>query len=61
MLVDLIENVVNAINEINEGVIPVIENSWNHITNNECSKSIRECNAYSKKSITDYQKENNKT
>ena len=30
MLVDLIESVVN---EINEGAIPVIENSWNYIAN----------------------------
>ena len=39
MLIDLLESVVNA---INEGAIPVIENSWNYITNNECLKIIKE-------------------
>ena len=55
MLVDLVESVVNA---INEGAIPVIENSWNYIASNECLKSIRENTEYFKKSILDYQKEN---
>ena len=55
MLVDLVESVVNA---INEGAIPVIENSWNYIASNECLKSIRENTEYFKKSIMDYQKEN---
>jgi len=55
MLVDLVESVVNA---INEGAIPVIENSWNYIASNECLKSIRENTEYFKKSIMEYQKEN---
>ena len=55
MLVDLLESVVNA---INEGAIPVIENSWNYITSNELLKSIRENTDYFKKVIMEYQKEN---
>ena len=55
MLVDLLESVVNA---INEGAIPVIENSWNYIASNELLKSIRENTEYFKKLILEYQKEN---
>ena len=55
MLVDLLESVVNA---INEGAIPVIENSWNYITSNELLKSIKENTDYFKKVIMEYQKEN---
>ena len=55
MLVDLLESVVNA---INEGAIPVIENSWNYITSNELMKSIKENTDYFKKIIMEYQKEN---
>ena len=55
MLVDLLESVVNA---INEGAIPVIENSWNYIASNELLKGIRENTEYFKKVIMEYQKEN---
>ena len=55
MLVDLLESVINA---INEGAIPVIENSWNYIANNELLKNIRENTEYFKKIIMEYQKEN---
>ena len=46
------------IEAINEGAIPVIENSWKYITNNECLKSIRENVDYFIKIIKEYQKEN---
>ena len=55
MLIDLLESVVNA---INEGAIPVIENSWNYITNSECIKSIKENTENFRKAILLYQKEN---
>ena len=55
MLINLLESIIEA---INEGAIPVIENSWKYITNNECLKSIRENVEYFKKIIMDYQKEN---
>ena len=55
MLIDLLESVVNA---INEGAIPVIENSWNYIANNECLKSIKENTDNFRKLILIYQKEN---
>ena len=55
MLINLLESIIEA---INEGAIPVIENSWKYITNNECLKSIRENVEYFTKVIKDYQKEN---
>ena len=55
MLIDLLESVVNA---INDGAIPVIENSWNYIANNECLKSIKEYTDNYKKDNLIYQKEN---
>ena len=55
MLINLLESIIEA---INEGAIPVIENSWKYITNNECLKSIRESVDYFIKIIKDYQKEN---
>ena len=55
MLINLLESVVNA---INEGAIPVIENSWNYIANNELLKSIKEYTEYFRKNILIYQKEN---
>ena len=55
MLVDLLDSVVNC---INEGAIPIIENSWNYIASNELLKSIRENTEYFKKVIMEYQKEN---
>ena len=55
MLINLLESIIEA---INEGAIPVIENSWKYITNNECLKSIRENVDYFIKLIKEYQKEN---
>ena len=55
MLIELLESVVNA---INEGAIPVIENSWNYIASNECLKSIKENTENFRKLILIYQKEN---
>ena len=55
MLINLLESIIEA---INEGAIPVIENSWKYITNNECLKSIRENVDYFIKIIKDYQKDN---
>ena len=55
MLINLLESVVNA---INEGAIPVIENSWNYIANNECQKLIKENTENFRKLILQYQKEN---
>jgi len=55
MLINLLESIIEA---INEGAIPVIEDSWKYITNNECLKSIRENVEYFRKIIMDYQKEN---
>ena len=55
MLINLLESIIGA---INEGAIPVIENSWNYIESSECLKSIKENTEYYKKLILDYQKEN---
>ena len=55
MLINLLESIIEA---INEGAIPVIENSWKYITNNECLKSIRENVDYFIKIIKTYQKDN---
>ena len=55
MLINLLESIVNA---INEGAIPVIENSWNYIASNECQKLIRENTDNFRKLILLYQKEN---
>ena len=38
MLIDLLESIINS---INNGAIPVIENSWKYITDNECIKNIK--------------------
>ena len=38
MLIDLLESIINS---INSGAIPVIENSWKYITDNECIKNIK--------------------
>ena len=37
MLLELVESVITS---INEGVIPVIENSWKYVMSNECLKSM---------------------
>ena len=55
MLINLLRSIIEA---INEGAIPVIENSWKYITNNECLKIIKESVDYYKKLIVDYQKNN---
>ena len=39
MLVEFVQNVLNA---INAGAIPVIEDSWRYIIKNECIKSTKE-------------------
>ena len=38
MLIALLESIINS---INNGAIPVIENSWKYITDNECIKNIK--------------------
>ena len=55
MLINLLKSIIEA---INEGAIPVIENSWKYITNNECLKIINESVEYYKKLIIEYQKNN---
>ena len=55
MLTNLLKSIIEA---INEGAIPVIENSWKYITNNECLKIIKENVEYFKQLIIDYQKKN---
>ena len=40
MLVELIENILDS---INGGSIPVIENSWKYVIQNECIKNSKEC------------------
>ena len=55
MLTNLLKSIIEA---INEGAIPVIENSWKYITNNECLKIIKENVEYFKQLIIDYQKRN---
>ena len=55
MLINLLKSIIEA---INEGAIPVIENSWKYITNNECLKIIQESVEYYKKLIVEYQKNN---
>ena len=53
MLIELVESIINS---INDGAIPVIENSWKYITNNECIKNIKMLvETYSKK-IIEFQK-----
>ena len=55
MLIELVESIINS---INDGAIPVIENSWKYITNNECIKNIKSLVEYYSKSITNFQKDN---
>ena len=54
MLINLLESIINS---INEGVIPVIENSWKYITNNECIKNIKKFGEKFCKKIIEFQKE----
>ena len=55
MLIDLVENVINS---INEGAIPIIENSWKYVINNECMKSVNKYVSEYKNQIINFQKEN---
>ena len=55
MLIELVESIVNA---INDGAIPVIENSWKYITNNECVKNIKLLVENFSKNILNFQKNN---
>ena len=55
MLIDLVENVINS---INEGTIPIIENSWKYVINNECMKSVNKYVSEYKNQIINFQKEN---
>ena len=55
MLIELLESIINS---INDGAIPVIENSWKYITNNECIKNIKSLIEHYIKNITNFQKNN---
>jgi len=55
MLIELLESIINS---INDGAIPVIENSWKYITNNECIKNIKSLTEYYTKNIANFQKNN---
>ena len=55
MLIELLESIINS---INDGAIPVIENSWKYITNNECIKNIKSLIEHYTKNITNFQKNN---
>ena len=55
MLIELVESIINS---INDGAIPVIENSWKYITNNECIKNIKLLVDNYCKNIINYQKTN---
>ena len=54
MLINLLESIINS---INEGAIPVIENSWKYITDNECIKNIKIFVEKFNKKILEFQKE----
>ena len=55
MLLELVESVIKS---INEGVIPVIENSWKYVISNECLKNISQIILKYKEKIRQFQKEN---
>ena len=55
MLIELVESIINS---INDGAIPVIENSWKYITNNECIKNIKVLVELYSKNIINFQKTN---
>ena len=55
MLFSLIESVISS---INEGVIPVIENSWKYVINTECLKNLNGIIKEYKENIIKYQKDN---
>ena len=55
---NLITYLNNIIENINKGSIPIIEDSWKYVINNELMKNIQEfCEIYRKK-INDFQNEN---
>ena len=55
MLIDLLENIINS---INNGAIPVIENSWKYIIDNECIMNIKIYIEKFNKYIINYQNKN---
>ena len=55
MLFSLIESVISS---INEGAIPVIENSWKYVISTECMKNVNGIIKEYKENIMKYQKEN---
>ena len=55
MLIELLESIINS---INNGAIPIIENSWKYITDNECIKNIKILTEKFSKNIINYQKNN---
>ena len=48
----------SVISSINEGVIPVIENSWKYVINTECLKNLNGIIKEYKENIIKYQKDN---
>ena len=58
MLIDLLESIINS---INSGAIPVIENSWKYITDNECIKNIKIFVEKYSQNIINFQKEKMET
>lgn len=50
MLVELIESYVNA---VNKGAVPNIENAWNYICKNECSKAFEDSQELYNKKIAE--------
>ena len=55
MLVELVQSILNA---INTGSIPVIENSWKYVMQNECIKISNELIKKFLKDITDFREKN---
>ena len=55
MLVELVQSILDA---INNGSIPVIENSWKYVMQNECIKSGNELIKKFVKDITDFREKN---
>ena len=54
MLIALLESIINS---INNGAIPVIENSWKYITDNECIKNTKIIVEKYREKIIKFQKE----
>ena len=55
MLVELVQSILDA---INTGSIPVIENSWKYVMQNECIKNGNEIIKKFLKDIGDYREKN---